>query len=280
MFEEERSTSSPAERSDRNSKTVVIIAAGGSGTRFGQRGGKQYFPLLGKPIMVYSLEVFQASPLVDAIVIATAPDNIKLCRRLVRKYAIGKVAAVVKSGTERYDSVKNALKAVPQDTGCVLVHDGSRPLINEGLVERIVKAARRYEAVIPVLPVTDTVKMVGPDGLVTITLNRQILRAVQTPQGFDYKLLCQAYRLSGPTNPTDDASLVEEMKSPVLVVEGLRQNIKITYPEDIGIAECFLRCRRRRRKELVKKTARKFKKIIKHIRKRARAARKVTKRRR
>lgn len=278
-MEEARGPVSRPERAEGPDKVCVIIAAGGSGTRFGQRGGKQYFPLLGKPIMAYGLEVFQSSPLIEAIVIATAADNLKLCRRLVKKYRIKKVTAIVKSGQERYDSVKNALAAVPKDTAYVLVHDGSRPLITEDLIERVVRAARQHEAVIPALPVTDTVKLVGDGNLVTITLNRDTLRSVQTPQGFDCELLKQAYRLPGPANPTDDASLVEEMKSPVFVVEGLRQNIKITYPEDIDIAECFLRCRFRKKKEMVKKTARKFKKIIRHIKKRAKAVRKSRKRR-
>lgn len=224
-------------------KVAVIIAAGGSGSRFGQPGGKQYFSLAGKPIISYCLAIFQRSPLIDAIVIATASDRIKACKKLVKKYKIRKVTAIVKSGAERYDSVKNALAVLPQGTGYVLIHDGSRPLISEELVERVVAAAKKSGAAVPALPVVDTVKMVSKENLVTITLNRDLLRHVQTPQGFASEMIKQAYRLPGLNNPTDDASLVEETRSPVAVVEGLRENIKITFPEDIDIAGCLLKYR-------------------------------------
>ena len=214
----------------------AIIAAGGSGSRMGGAAVKTLQTLGGRPVICCSAAPF--SGLCDGLIVSARAEDIPLIRRAMEKEDIP-VHAYVEGGRDRSESVKNALLALPDVCRTVLVHDGARPMVSERLIRAVIDSATRYGSGVPALPVSDTVKRVDESGRAFETLDRSALRAVQTPQGFDRRLLEEAYmKQSGPA--TDDASLVEALGMPVYLVEGERHNIKLTYPGDIEEAEAIL----------------------------------------
>jgi 2-C-methyl-D-erythritol 4-phosphate cytidylyltransferase/2-C-methyl-D-erythritol 2,4-cyclodiphosphate synthase len=222
-------------------RVVAIIVAGGGGRRMGGGLPKQFLPLGGRPLLDRTLSAFTASPQVDGVVLALPPsvsEEMKASYRSVKK-----VLAVVDGGAERQDSVRNALAAVPAEAEVILVHDAVRPFVSEGLLERCVERAREHGAVVPVVPVRDTVKEWDRVEKTLCTRDRSELMLAQTPQGFRAGILRDAYgraREEGRQG-TDDASLVEGAGHPVVPVPGEEANIKITTPEDLRMAEGFLR---------------------------------------
>ena len=222
-------------------RVVAIIVAGGGGKRMGGGLPKQFLSLGGRPLLDRTLSAFTASPQVDGVVLALPPflsDAMKTSYRSVKK-----VLAVVDGGAERQDSVRNALAAVPAEAEVILVHDAVRPFVSEALLERCVERAREHGAVVPVVPVRDTVKEWDRAEKTLCTRDRSELMLAQTPQGFRAGILRDAYgkaREEGRQG-TDDASLVEGAGHPVVPVPGEEANIKITIPEDLRMAEGFLR---------------------------------------
>jgi 2-C-methyl-D-erythritol 4-phosphate cytidylyltransferase/2-C-methyl-D-erythritol 2,4-cyclodiphosphate synthase len=222
-------------------RVVAIIVAGGGGKRMGADIPKQFLALCGRPILDRTLSAFTASPQVDGVVLAlppVLPGEVKEAYRSVKK-----VLAVVDGGAERQDSVSNALAAVPAEAEIILVHDAVRPFVSEGLLERCVERAREHGAVVPVVPVRDTVKEWNSAEKSLCTRDRSGLMLAQTPQGYRAGILRAAYgkaREEGRQG-TDDASLVEGTGVPVIPVPGEEANIKITNPEDLRMAEGFLR---------------------------------------
>lgn len=216
-------------------RTIAIIAAAGKGKRYQAKIPKQYIRINNKPLLWYTLSVFNASRFVDGIIIAADSKYINYCKRLAKKYCLEKVFSVVEGGATRAHSVYNALKAVPCRAEIVLVHDGARPLVKPRLIEDIVKSAKKYGAVITALRPKNTIKEVSAGSFVEKTHIRENLVEVQTPQAFRYKLLMDCYerfknRLS---IVTDDSSLIEMAGYKVKVVAGDYENIKITTKEDI-----------------------------------------------
>ena len=211
-------------------KYAAIIAAGGSGARFGKSGGKQLAEIDGKPILIMTLE--KCVGLVDQlIVVIKAEDTVKL-QDLCEVYDIP-VDCIVASGNERYDSVRNGLNAVTADIDAVLIHDGARPNVTEELIVRVKRAVIKHAAVIPVIPVVDTIKVVRDDVVVS-TPTRSELYAVQTPQAFQVGPIRAAYATVDVSSCTDDAMVIERYGIPVHAVPGDRINIKVTNPEDIA----------------------------------------------
>jgi len=223
-------------------KVVGIVVAGGTGTRLKSRIRKPFVRLAGRPMLSWTLAAFQKARSVDGIVVVVHPTDIKAAKRLIRSSRIAKVTAVVPGGNSRTASVYQGLKALPLEAEWVLVHDGARPLVTPEIIEETLKAARRSEAAIAAVPVVPTIKR-GEGGWVAETLNRNHLWAVQTPQVFRRRLIEQAhaYGARKGLTATDDAALVERLGRRVRIVMGSHRNIKVTTPEDLVIAEAFLR---------------------------------------
>lgn len=222
-------------------KTVAIIVAGGSGTRFGAELPKQFLELGGKPILMRSIEAFWNSGISPVDVIVTLPsDQMDLWQRLCDRYGFGVPHRVVPGGETRWHSVKNALDSMGDvnEVDVIAVHDGVRPMVTADVICRTIEAARRDGAAIPVVALNDSVRQVL--GEASHALDRSTLRAVQTPQAFDARLLLDAYSLPYQPTFTDDASVVEQLDRPITLVEGDPHNLKITRPMDLALAEYLL----------------------------------------
>jgi len=216
-------------------KVAAIIVAAGGGRRFGQ--AKQFASLAGRPVVDWAIEAFARHPQIDEVVIVLPDES----RAEEIKSRWSKVKAVVRGGKERQDSVYRGLEAVSPEITLVLVHDGVRPLVKTELISRVIEASLEEGAAIPVLPMEDTVKMVEA-GFITRTINREQLFRAQTPQGFRKRLLEEAFAQARKDGyyGSDEASLVERIGGRIKIVPGDRTNIKITWPEDIKMAEVWL----------------------------------------
>jgi 2-C-methyl-D-erythritol 4-phosphate cytidylyltransferase/2-C-methyl-D-erythritol 2,4-cyclodiphosphate synthase len=222
-------------------RVVAIIVAAGGGSRMGGDLPKQFLPLGGRPLLDRTLSAFTASPRVDGVVLSLPPS---LSNEVKESYrSVAKIIAVVDGGAERQDSVRNALAAVPEETEIILVHDAVRPFVSERLLGRCVDLAQEHGAVVPVVPVRDTVKQWDRAEKTLCTRDRSEMMLAQTPQGFRAGILRDAYRKAQEEGRqgTDDASLVEGTRVPVIPIPGEEGNIKITIPEDIRMAEGLLR---------------------------------------
>ena len=226
-------------------KCTAIVLAAGQGKRMGTKVQKQFLEINEKPILYYSLKAFQDSSIIDEIVLVTGEDLIDYCREaFVEKYHFTKVNKIVSGGAERYHSVWNGLQEIMHD-GYAFIHDGARPFVNEEILERSFEAVKVHEACVVGMPVKDTIKIADENGFAKETPNRSLVWAVQTPQVFTVALIKEAYSklMEKDDIPvTDDAMVAEQMLgTKVKLVEGSYENIKITTPEDLGIAESFLK---------------------------------------
>ena len=226
-------------------RCTAIVLAAGQGKRMHSKIQKQFLEIGGKPILYYSMECFQKSPLIQDIILVTGEDMISYCQsEIVEKYGFTKVCKVTAGGKERYDSVYAGLLCC-QDTDYVYIHDGARPFVTEEMIQRGYEAVKRTNACVMGMPSKDTVKLADPSGYIKETPDRKIVWNIQTPQIFSYDLIRGAYesiRKKDMSNGTDDAMVVEqETGTKILLVEGSYQNIKITTPEDLAVAEAFLR---------------------------------------
>jgi 2-C-methyl-D-erythritol 4-phosphate cytidylyltransferase len=219
--------------------TVAVVPAAGSGQRLAVGVPKAFFHLDGHTLVERAVSCLLESGVVDRVVVAVPPD-----RTGQAKLILGSDVTVVPGGANRGESVNRALAAVA-DAGqptFVLVHDAARPLTPPWLVVRVVDALRAgHSAVVPALPVSDTVKTVDANGVVLGTPERAGLRAVQTPQGFTTELLLRAYQQAATADFTDDASLVERIGGQVQVVDGDPLAFKITTPWDILLAKAIVK---------------------------------------
>lgn len=225
-------------------KTVAIIPAGGSGKRLGAPVAKQYLLLNSLPVLVHTVRVFQKADVISDVVLVVPPDDIEPVRKqVVEKYGLTKVSAVVAGGHERQDSVMNGLRAVAAACDVVIVHDGVRPLVTEAMIVQVAAAAAEGGAASIGVPVKDTIKETTDENMVRGTIPRRNLWQTQTPQAFQYDLLCRAYEaaVSDHYYGTDDASLVERLGAQVRMITGSYENIKITTQEDLILAEAFMR---------------------------------------
>lgn len=227
-------------------KLVAIVPAAGAGKRLGLGINKAFAILRGAPLIVHCLAMLARTQLVSEAIVVLAPAEVDEGRTLLASYQAEYFAAlpikVVAGGKERQDSVANALDAVPADAAYIAVHDGARPFAGRAVFARTLAAAKEQGAAIAVVPVKNTIKVVDADGVVVDTPVRSTLVAVQTPQVFRAQLLKDAYAhlAAHPAAVTDDASVVELLGHKVVVAEGRYENIKITTPEDLVLAEHFL----------------------------------------
>lgn len=226
-------------------RVVAIVPAAGLGKRFGEEKNKPFYPLLKKPLIIWTLETLQGIEEIAEIIPVLKEDDLIVCGDLVEQYNITKVKRIVPGGQERQDSVYNALKILDDKTSVVLIHDGVRPLVEAGLIRKSLSELKDCEGVVVGVPVKDTIKEVeSQDGLiVNKTLNRNILWAIQTPQVFFFEKIRDAYGKATVDKyyATDDAALIERYGGKVKVIMGSYRNIKITTPEDIDIAEALMK---------------------------------------
>lgn len=221
---------------------TVIFPAAGLGRRMKAGGNKVLLDLLGKPILVHTLLSFSRCQSVTDLIVVVGKEEVSTVKMLLQTVPALKPWRVVAGGTERQYSIANGLVALHSDSDVVLVHDGARPLASENVIEAVIAEAYRSGAAIAAVPVKDTIKTVDSQGIVQTTLERNCLWSVQTPQGFARDILIKAYKQAAADEflGTDDASLVERIGVPVKIVESNYENIKITTPEDIAIAEAFI----------------------------------------
>ena len=217
----------------------VVIVAAGSGVRFGD-AGKALAPLAGRPVLAWSLSLFASLPIVSEIVVVAGPHTQAGCLMLIGAVSHPHVS-VVSGGATRADSVRSGLAALGPGCTHVAVHDAARPLVTAALVRRVVDAALEGGAAVPVVPVGDTLHVISSDGAIASTPDRGPLRAAQTPQVARRDWLEQAYRVADGT--TDEGGLLHAAGYPVALVDGDPANLKITWPEDLLLAEALLAAR-------------------------------------
>ncbi len=225
---------------------VAIIVAGGSGQRLGAACAKQFLELCGAPVLVHTLRAFEYCEAVDQVILVLPKQECEAFTASLPKYGVKKVTQVVRGGPERQDSVLNGLRRInPSEAEIVAVHDGVRPLITPEEITRVVEQARHSGAATIGYPVTDTLKEVDGTNVIR-TLDRRRFYVVQTPQAFRAEILLRAYEHAGHegTRATDDAALVEQDGVAVSVVEGSRENLKITWADDLDLAEYFMKRRK------------------------------------
>jgi 2-C-methyl-D-erythritol 4-phosphate cytidylyltransferase len=219
---------------------AIVVAAGESSRMAGV--DKTFAPILGIPLVAHTLAHFEAFPPVTEIALVLAADSVEPGRHLVRTYGYQKIARLCAGGRRRQDSVRCGLEAL-SPCQWVIVHDGVRPCLDPQILQRGLMAAQETGAAVAGVPVKDTIKVVSSQKMVLDTPARETLWAAQTPQIFRYELLLEAHRRCAQT-VTDDAAMVESLGHPVKMFLGSYENLKITTPEDLTIAEALLRGRR------------------------------------
>jgi 2-C-methyl-D-erythritol 4-phosphate cytidylyltransferase len=225
---------------------VALIPAAGSGSRMGTTQRKPYLTLAGKPILVHTLTVFEQCSLIKEILLIVSSSDLEYSRTsIVETYKLTKVNKIVVGGAKRQDSVWEGLKALEGQYGLVMVHDGVRPFVSQGIVENAIHETAHYGATVAAVPVKDTIKIVSKEAEVVETIDRSRVWAVQTPQTFKYDILKMAYEKAYEDGfyGTDDASLVERLGMKVKIIPGSYDNIKITTPSDLVMGEAILKKR-------------------------------------
>ena len=217
--------------------SYAIIVAGGKGLRMGGEVPKQFLPIGGKPVLMRTIDAFRKALEGVQIVLVLPAEQHEYWKQLCEEYEFHSPELIAKGGETRFHSVRNGLALLPGDTDAVVgVHDGVRPFVSADTIQRCYAAAAEGKAVVPVVPVVETVRQILPDGK-SMTRPRDDYRLVQTPQTFPLALLKQAYQQPYTEAFTDDASVVEALGKEVAMIEGNRENIKLTTPEDLRFAE-------------------------------------------
>lgn len=230
----------------------ALIAAAGQGKRMESDINKQYLKLLDKPILVYTLEVFIKSLIIDEIIVIVKEDEMEFCKEVIDKYNLNKKPIkVVKGGKERQESIFNGLNAVNEKSEVVVTHDGARPFVTIDIIEKSIEEALCNRAVGVGVPIKDTIKVVDKERNIVDTPDRSKIWQIQTPQTFSYKLLKDAHLNAKRENfiGTDDSVLVERIGQKVKMIEGSYENIKITTPEDLFFGEAILNRRKSKKKK-------------------------------
>ncbi|NMF06886.1 2-C-methyl-D-erythritol 4-phosphate cytidylyltransferase [Clostridium beijerinckii] len=220
----------------------AIVLAGGRGKRMGYIQSKQYIDLNGAPILYYTLKQFIENDLIDKIILVVPEDEKDYCKReVLNKYGL-KIDDLVSGGNERQESVYNALEKL-EKSDIVLIHDGARPFVSQKIINDAVEYAKRYKAAAPGVMPKDTIKIKDSNNFSVDTLVRSELVAIQTPQAFDFNLIYECHKeiKKRCISVTDDTSVVELLGHKVYIYEGDYKNIKITTPEDLILAEYFVK---------------------------------------
>jgi len=219
----------------------AIIAAAGFSSRMGG-DDKLLLDINGKPVLVHALIAFQNTSAVNEIIIVSTPDKFEHIGMLCRHYGIDKATKIMAGGQTRTESVLNGILAVSKGAQVIAIHDGARPCVDAGVIERAISAVSKHHGVAPAVPVSSTLKR-AENGTVVETVDRNDLFEIQTPQVFTVEIIKAALQsaIDKSVDITDDCMAVELMGIPVYLSEGSRSNIKVTTSEDIVIAEAILR---------------------------------------
>lgn len=218
----------------------AVIPAAGQGQRMGKK--KQFLPLMGKPLLFWTLKAFEECPAVDCLVLVVNVEEMSKAVEMIREESLKKVLTVVEGGRRRQDSVAKGFEALPETVEVVVIHDGARPLIKPDIISRAVKDLSFFDGLVVAVPAVDTLKEVS-DGLIARTLERRFIWQAQTPQVFKKKVLAGVFRAMKRENLefTDEAAAVEALGYKVAVMLGDYANFKITTPLDLVLAEAVLR---------------------------------------
>jgi 2-C-methyl-D-erythritol 4-phosphate cytidylyltransferase len=220
-------------------RKYAIIVAGGKGLRMNAAIPKQFLPLLGLPVVCHAIQAFAYAIRGINIILVVPSDQLDSARTIMKSYLGNIDVTTVAGGETRYESVQNGLKMV-KDDGVVFVHDGVRPLVNAALIERCYIQAQDKGSAIPVIPVNDSIRIMDEEGA-SSPVDRSKLRIVQTPQTFRTEIIIPAFTQSYNPSFTDEATVVEAFGTKVYLVEGDRDNIKLTTQGDMFIAESLLK---------------------------------------
>jgi len=224
---------------------IAIVPAAGLGKRFDSSNRKTFARLNGIPLLVHTLKRLNREQSIREIIPVLRPEDIDYGFELVREHSLSKIKRIAPGGKERQDSIFNALKLIEKDGAeecrhyLVLIHDGARPIIPEGTIERLIEQLRDADGAAPGITPKDTLKVVSADEIILSTVDRNKIRAIQTPQAFPFNLIKKAYdkAYQGGYYATDDAALVENDGGRVKIITGSPFNIKITTPEDLQMVE-------------------------------------------
>lgn len=231
-------------------RTTAIVLAAGQGKRMQSGVHKQYLLIKDKPVLYYSLKAFEDS-VIDDIVLVVGEGEEDFCQKeILDKYGFYKVRTIICGGKERYHSVAYGIRSINWECDYIFIHDGARPFVDEGIIKRVFDEVRQSKACVAGMPVKDTIKIADEKGYVAGTPDRSRIWQIQTPQVFEKRLITAAYEkllaeekklLAEGVMITDDAMVVEYfMNTPVKLVQGSYENIKITTPEDLKIAEALV----------------------------------------
>lgn len=220
-------------------KKYVLIVAGGKGLRMERDIPKQFLPIGGKPVLMRTIEAFYQYESSIEIILVLPTEQQAYWQSLCKEYAFSISHNIADGGETRFHSVSNGLKLVGKE-GLVGIHDGVRPFVSQEVISRCFTEATQKQAVIPVIGVVETIRHLSAKG--SQTVNRDKYKLVQTPQVFSVSLLKQAYEQTYSPAFTDDASVVEAMGIPIYCVEGNRENIKLTTPFDLKVANALIGC--------------------------------------
>ncbi len=223
-------------------KVSAIIAAAGSGSRMGSKLKKQYEMLNGLPVYIRSIELFMGLSGLAEIVLVVPSGDKKMVLEDLQKYSFHNNVTLVEGGRTRQQSVRRGLQGLKKASDIVCIHDAARPLASPKLLKTVIESANRYGACIPVLPLTDTVKVVDSQGYVELTPPRKQFYLVQTPQAFKTPVIISAHEKAAEAGceATDDSALVEHYGGSVFTVPGEYSNVKITTPPDFNFALSYL----------------------------------------
>ena len=224
-------------------KVAAIIPSAGSGKRMGLRTNKNYLTIADRPVLARTIAAFDGCASISSIIVVVPRGDETYCKdRILKPHRFKKPIRVVPGGPERQDSVANGLGSVDKDSSIIVIHDGARPLVTAELIEAVISGAFSAGAAICAVPVKDTIKL-ARGSFVEMTVARERLWSVQTPQAFKAELLREAFKMAKDTGmrATDESGLVEALGKTVKIVPGSYENIKITTPEDLRIAGCLLK---------------------------------------
>lgn len=222
-------------------KTIAIILASGVGARLGLDIPKQFFEIRKKTVLEYSILAFHKQNNVDEIVIVSHPDYISKVEEIVKKGSLNKVSKIIAGGETRQKSASNGINAIKESEAKVLIHDAVRPFVTKRIIDECISTLDEYKAVNVAIESSDTIIEIDEENCIKSIPQRKFLKRVQTPQGFDLSTIKKAHQLALENDNlsfTDDCGLIQEFKlAKIKVIEGDENNIKITYPSDIKIAE-------------------------------------------
>ncbi len=220
-----------------NNKEYALIVAGGKGTRIKTKLPKQFLELKGKPILLHTIEVFYRYSEKIEIILVLPEDDFEIWEGICKKFNFDKSIILQKGGETRFQSVKNGLSKI-EGPGLVAIHDGVRPLVSEDIIGASFHLAAVHQSAVAAVRLKDSIRMTDQDN--TKAVDRSRFRLIQTPQTFDIALIKQAYEMKEDLSLTDDASVAEKSGHVISLFEGSYENIKITTPEDLIIAEALL----------------------------------------